>query len=106
MSAILPQDNWDKIRRQKRAGILIPLFCVYSEKSIGIGDFSDLKLVIDWAAATKNSITQLLPLNELGITFCPYDSLSSFALEPLYLDFKTIPGVKERHIQEKIQKLK
>ncbi len=73
----------------KRAGVLAPLFSIYSKKSIGIGDFSDLKLLIDWAKETGNSIVQLLPMNEVGSLFCPYDSLSSFALEHAYASIKS-----------------
>jgi 4-alpha-glucanotransferase len=70
---------------KRRAGVLIPLFTVHSRNSLGIGDFSDLKLIADWCKLTGNSIIQLLPLNEVGALFCPYDSVSSFALEPAYL---------------------
>lgn len=79
------KDKWHKIGTQKRAGLAVPLFSVYSKNSLGIGDFSDLKLLIDLAKETGNSIIQLLPMNEVGPVFCPYDSLSSFALEPMYI---------------------
>ena len=79
----------DKINKtrpgQRRAGVLAPLFSIYSRKSLGIGDFVDLKLLIEWASLSGNSIVQLLPMNELGSLFCPYDSLSSFALEPAHI---------------------
>ena len=70
---------------KKRSGVLVPLFSVYSEDNLGIGDMSSLKSVIDWAKKSGNSIIQLLPMNEVGSVFCPYDSLSSFALEPMYI---------------------
>jgi len=79
------KDRRHNILLQKRAGLLVPLFCVYSKKSAGIGDFEDLKLLIDFICASGNSILQLLPMNETGSTFCPYDSISSFALEPMYI---------------------
>ena len=65
--------------------MLAPLFSVYSKNSLGIADFADLKLLIDWCVLTGNSILQLLPMNEMGSLHCPYDALSSFALEPVYL---------------------
>ncbi len=77
--------KWEKIGSGKRAGILVPLFSVHSSQSQGIGDFTDLKLLVDWAQLTGNSIIQLLPMNDMGPVFCPYDSLSSFALEPAYI---------------------
>ena len=91
-------NQWKKIGTQKRSGVLIPLFSVYSKDSLGAGDLSDLKLVIDWAEKTGNSIIQLLPMNELGSVFCPYDSVSSFALEPMYIRLDNNPGVKKEII--------
>ena len=91
---------------RRRAGFLAPLFSVYSRESIGIGDFADLKLLIDWAHQTGNSIVQLLPMNELGSLFCPYDSLSSFALEPMYVSLRDIPYSKKDHdIEAEIKQL-
>ena len=80
---------------KRRAGILAPLFSIYSENSLGIGDFEDLKLLTDWASECGYSIIQLLPMNEVGPTFCPYDSISSFALEPVYAHLKphSIPRI-------------
>ena len=86
------KEQWQRIGTHKRSGVLLPLFSVYSKNSLGIGDLSDLKLVVDWAKLTGNSIIQLLPLNELGGVNCPYDSVSSFALEPAYICLRNIPG--------------
>ncbi len=92
-----------QVKLQKRAGVLVPLFCVYSQKSAGLADLSDIKLIVDWARKTGNSIIQLLPMNEVGSLFCPYDSVSSFALEPVYISLtaakqaalkKSFPDVK------------
>lgn len=82
--------KWDRIGTQRRAGIQVPLFSVYSKKSIGIGDLADLKLLVDWAQLTGNSILGLLPMNEMGHLFCPYDCLSSFALEPAYISLEAL----------------
>src|SRR4030042_1185989 len=81
---------------KRRAGILAPLFSLYSENSLGIGDFEDLKLLIDWSSKCGYSIIQLLPMNEVGSTFCPYDSISSFALEPVYARLKPSSLPKKR----------
>ncbi|MCL5674399.1 MAG: 4-alpha-glucanotransferase [Candidatus Omnitrophica bacterium] len=89
--------KWEKTGINKRAGVLFPLFSVRSKKSSGIGDFEDLKLLIDFCAGTGNSILQLLPLNEMGSNFCPYDAISSFAIEPSYI------SVSVDNISEKIE---
>ncbi len=93
----ISKDNWENVGFKRRAGVLIPLFAAHSKNSFGIGDLGDLKLIIDWAKLTGNSIIQLLPMNELGALFCPYDALSSFALEPAYIslnDFEALRKIK------------
>ena len=70
----LAKNNWKDIGKKRRAGVLAPLFSVYSKESAGISDFSDLDLLSDWCARSGLSILQLLPMNEVGPTFCPYDA--------------------------------
>ncbi|MCX5702246.1 MAG: 4-alpha-glucanotransferase [Candidatus Omnitrophica bacterium] len=100
------KDKWLNTGLRKRAGVLVPLFSVYSNDSIGIGELDDLRLLIDWAHKTGNSIIQLLPLNEVGSLFCPYDSVSSFALEPSYISLRLIPGTKKKSVREKLENLR
>jgi 4-alpha-glucanotransferase len=94
------------ILSHRRAGVLIPLFSIYSKDSFGIGDFRDLKLAVDWVKKTGSSILQLLPMNEMGPVFCPYDSFSSFALEPVYVSFLGLPIPKDKSILRQIEGLK
>jgi len=96
LSKAITKDNWMNLGLKKRAGILIPLFTTHSKNSFGIGDLGDLKLIVDWAKSTANSIIQLLPMNEVGPLFCPYDALSSFALEPAYICLTDFPSLKEK----------
>ena len=93
LSESISSANWNNLGFKKRAGVLIPLFTVHSKDSYGVGDLGDLKLVIDWVKLTANSIIQLLPMNEAGPLFCPYDALSSFALEPAYICLKDLPEI-------------
>ena len=99
VSNTISQDNWKDIGFKKRAGVLIPLFTVHSKNSFGLGDLGDLRLIIDWAKLTAQSIIQLLPMNEVGPLFCPYDALSSFALEPAYICLKEFPALKEKRFK-------
>jgi len=94
LSISISKDNWKHIGFKKRSGILVPLFSVYSKDSYGIGDLGDLKLVIDWAKSTGNSIVQLLPMNEVGPLFCPYDAVSSFAFEGSYICLRDFSGLR------------
>ena len=101
LSNSIAKDSWLRIGFKKRAGVLIPLFTVHSKNSFGIGDFGDLKLVIDWAKLTGNSIIQLLPMNEVGPLYCPYDAISSFALEPSYICLKDFPALRKIKFEPK-----
>jgi len=100
------QKKWKKIGAKKRSGILVPLFSLYSQNSVGIGDLEDLHLLVDWCLETGNSTIQFLPLNETGSLFCPYDAFSSFALEPLYLAFNKIPFLDKKALQPKLEELR
>ena len=72
------------------AGTAIPVFSLRSERSFGVGEFRDLKLLVDWAARTGQHIIQILPVND---TTCrgswrdsyPYNANSTFALHPQYI---------------------
>jgi len=91
---------------KRRAGALVPLFSVYSANSFGIGDFEDLKILVDWCVKTGLSILQLLPMNDLSPTFCPYDSISSFALDPMYISLKGKGKVKGSHVDYRVKEEK
>lgn len=84
--------RWEKIGIKRRAGIVVPLFSIFSRESVGMGDILDLKILIDWCAKTGNTILELLPLNDTGFDFCPYNADSSFAIDPIYLSFKKTAG--------------
>lgn len=98
--------GWKKIKTHKRCGVLVPLFSVYSKNSVGIGDYNDLKLILDWCVKTGNSILQLLPMNEVDSIFCPYNSTSSFALDPMYVTLSQLPVASKKTIRNKILRLK
>jgi 4-alpha-glucanotransferase len=57
---------------------------------------------VDWCKETGLSIIQLLPMNEVGSTFCPYDSISSFAIEPMYAAVRRSSFVVRRSEKTKI----
>ena len=102
----MPKNNWKNIGKKRRAGVLVPLFSVYSKNSAGIGDMQDLRMLSDWCKASGLSILQLLPMNEVGSTFCPYDALSSFALEPAYISLDSLREASDRSVKSRIAGLK
>ena len=72
------------------AGVAIPVFSVRSEEDFGVGDFYDLKKMIDWAELTGQKVLQILPINDTTMTHTwtdsyPYNANSTFALHPMYL---------------------
>jgi len=90
----------------RRAGVLAPLFSLYSKQSVGIGEFEDLKLLVDWCSKIGASIVQLLPMNEMGALSCPYDSISSFALDPVYASLRMFPQAAKGTLKKTIEELK
>lgn len=86
-------EHWERIGTQKRAGVCVPLFSIYSNKSTGIGEITDLNLVIEWCKKTGFSIIQLLPMNDVGFEFAPYSAISTFALDPVYLNINKLKNV-------------
>ena len=68
------------------AGILAPLFALRAEHDLGIGDVGALRELIDWAAEQGFALVQLLPINETGGDFSPYNAISSVALDPLTIE--------------------
>lgn len=78
------EDNW------RGSGVSLPVFSIRSKKSWGLGDFGDLKLLIDWAASANQKLVQILPINDTTATHTwvdsyPYAAISVFALHPQYL---------------------
>ena len=90
----LSAEQWKRIGIQRRSGLATPLFSIYSSRSIGIGDIVDIKLLVDWCCLTGMSIIQLLPMNDVGFNFRPYDAQSTFALDPMYLSILELKNVK------------
>ncbi len=52
------------------------------------------------------SIIQLLPMNDVGFSFTPYDAQSGFALDPMYLSFGHLVEVKTKPYLVEIELLR
>ena len=95
----------------KGAGTVIPIFSLRSEGSFGVGDFGDLKMMIDWADKTHQRIIQVLPINDTNMTHTwqdsyPYNSISIYALHPQYTDFRQLPALKDKAKREQMELLR
>ena len=83
------------------AGTLVPVFSLRSATGFGIGDFGDLKMMIDYVASTRQRILQVLPINDTTTTHTwtdsyPYSCISIFALHPQYVDIRQLPPLKDK----------
>lgn len=93
------KDFW--LDPKRIAGVAIPIFSLRSEGSFGVGDFGDLKEMVDWAHATHMQALQILPINDTTITNTwtdsyPYNSISIYAYHPQYVDLRQLPALKDK----------
>ncbi len=96
--------NW------RGAGVAIPMFSLRSEKSFGVGDFADLKLLADWCVRTGQNIIQILPINDTTMTRTwkdsyPYNANSTIALHPLYINLEAAGKLKKKADRERFAAL-
>ena len=80
------------------AGTLVPVFSLRSEGSFGVGDFGDLKSMINLVYATGQRVLQILPVNDTTTTHSwqdsyPYSCISIFAIHPQYVDLRQLPAL-------------
>jgi 4-alpha-glucanotransferase len=98
----LPNNSW------KGAGVAVPVFSLRSKNGFGVGEFNDIRLLVDWAKATGLKLIQLLPINDTIATNSwmdsyPYAAISAFALHPLYIN---LPGVAGKDLAKTLAPLK
>lgn len=72
------------------AGVAVPVFSLRTTRSCGVGDFVDVRRLVDLCAAAGLQMVQVLPVNDTSVHLdwrdsYPYSSLSVFALHPMYL---------------------
>ena len=63
----------------KSAGVLVPVFSLRTGEDAGIGDSHGVRQFIDFAAEQGIGFVQLLPINEIGPDYSPYNAISSVA---------------------------
>ena len=99
----LPNNTW------RGAGVAIPVFSLRTKKSMGVGEFTDLKLLIDWAVRCGLKLVQILPVNDTTANHdwqdsYPYAAISAFALHPLYLNLEKCAGRKYADLIKPLKK--
>ena len=100
-----PRNNW------KGAGTAIPVFSIRTEDDFGVGDFYDIKKMVDWCVKTGQKVLQILPINDTTKTGTwvdsyPYSANSSFALHPMYLRLEAVGSLPEKSEREEYVRLR
>ena len=77
------------------AGVAVPVFSLRTENGFGVGEFSDLKILADWASKTNLSVLQILPINDTTANYTwtdsyPYAAISVYALHPQYVSIENL----------------
>ena len=98
-----PQEPW------RGAGVAIPVFSLRSKKSFGIGEFSDIPLMVDWAAKTGQCFLQLLPVNDTTMNrnwheSYPYNAITCFALNPMYIRLEEVGVLTDKEAMKEFRK--
>lgn len=100
-----------EIYNTKVAGTLVPVFSLRTRKSFGVGDFGDLKRMIDFVCETGQKVLQVLPINDTTITHTwtdsyPYSCISVFALHPQYVNLARLPLLKDEKQRQHFEELR
>ena len=76
---------------------------------MGVGEFSDLKGLVDWAVKCNLRLVQILPVQDTTATHTwtdsyPYAAISAFALHPIYLNLTHCAGRKYAELIKPLKK--
>lgn len=96
--------NW------RGSGVAIPVFSLRTKDSFGIGDFLDLRKMVDWAKSINLKVIQILPINDTTSTWTwkdsyPYNAISIYALHPIYLGLKEYPLKNKQKYKEYLERI-
>ena len=104
------QEAYLPLAPRRLAGSVVPVFSLKTQGSFGVGDFGDLKTMIEWVASTGQRALQVLPINDTTITGTwtdsyPYNSISIYALHPQYTDLRQLPALNDLKLRAKFNAL-
>jgi 4-alpha-glucanotransferase len=96
------EGNW------RGAGVALPIFALRSQQGLGVGEFPDLKLLVDWAVETGLQLVQVLPINDTTATHTwvdsyPYAAISVFALHPQYLNLDAVAELQDPQMRQELE---
>ncbi len=86
-----PKSDSSFSARQRRLGVLQPLFSLRTTRGWGVGEIGDIARFARWAGSAGISVLQLLPVSELTEgESSPYSAATAFALDPVYLSLDDV----------------
>jgi 4-alpha-glucanotransferase len=93
----------------RAAGVVVPIFSLRSEHSYGVGDFGDLRRMVDWAVETGMKFIQTLPVCDTTTdghwhNSYPYNITSVFALHPHYIDLEAAGTLKSKTLMTQFER--
>jgi 4-alpha-glucanotransferase len=93
----------------KGTGVAIPVFSLRTQRSLGVGEFTDLIALVDWAKKVNMKLIQILPINDTTATHTwqdsyPYAAISAFALHPIYLNIEATAGSANHAVVKSVKK--
>ncbi len=97
-----PKDTW------KGVGVAIPVFSLRCKESFGVGEFNDIKKLVDWANFVGIKLIQILPVNDTVAKHTwkdsyPYAAISVYAMHPIYINLLKIGKLKSEINQQIIE---
>ena len=94
-----PRKVWSPAAPTRQFGVFAPLYSLQSERSLGVGDYTDLGDLHEWSASCGASVVGTLPLLASYLDdpceSSPYVPVSRLAWNELYLDVEAIPELAE-----------
>ena len=95
----------------KGLGIYAPVFSLRTETSCGIGQYDDIKQLVDFCNKVGASLIQLLPINDTTDKgqwedSYPYRQVSCFALHPVYINLLEIVEELPDELRDDINRAK
>ena len=105
---VITDENYRYCSLWRGAGVAIPVFSLRSENGLGIGEFTDIKLLVDWAVKTGLKLVQILPVNDTIATKTwvdsyPYAAISVYALHPYYVNIQAIAKLKDKKVAARLE---